>query len=355
MYCSPCFLFPISITRQVVYMTIPSINVYLPPEAHDLGFDSFYELNYRSHMGPVPLVEKFGLEESGIVQGKFNVWRYRPCGVSLGFRDLKVLQPFAIPIPVSNIISLECIISGGSDLELCGHERPDTGMPRAYLASHPENSHITRIFKAGDRVRSAGLFIPPALLLDEFGLDLEKCPPVIQNIIKMRGKLTTTLPLTGRLLNMLDELIDMPFAGMRAERYMEAKILEWLCLLCELLTAPEQEFKDDNLLSNKKAQSIKRVVGILNNNIAAAPGLDELASQVGLSRTSLANAFKSSFGITMSNYLVQRRMDLARQLLRSGKQSILQVGLTVGYENQSAFGRAYKKFFGHPPKEDLPR
>lgn len=336
-------------------MTIPSINVYLPPEAHDLGFDRFYELNYQPRMGAVPLVERFGLEKSGIVEGKFNLWRYGRCGVSLGFRDLKILRPFAIPIPVSNIISLECIISGGSDLELCGHERPDTGMPRAYLASHPENSHITRIFKAGDRVRSAGLFIPPALLLDEFGLDLEQCPPVIQNIIKLRGKRTTTLPLTGRLLNMLDELIDMPFAGMRAERYMEAKILEWLCLLCELLTAPEQEFKDDNPLSNKKAQAIKQVVGILNNNIAAPPGLDELAAQVGLSRTSLASAFKASFGITMSNYLLQRRMDLARQLLRSGKQSILQVGMTIGYEDQSAFGRAYRKFFGHAPKEDLPR
>jgi transcriptional regulator GlxA family with amidase domain len=45
-------------------------------------------------------------------------------------------------------------------------------------------------------------------------------------------------------------------------------------------------------------------------------------------------------------------MQQAQELIKQGKHSVLQVAMEVGYQNQSSFGRAFKKFFGYSPTKD---
>jgi AraC-like DNA-binding protein len=186
--------------------------------------------------------------------------------------------------------------------------------------------------------------------MDQFDLATEDCPTPVRNIIDLTGRYTATLPMTSMLQKLVRETIDMPFKGMRAERFMEAKILELLCNLCEVVVAPAERFLEDNPLPRRKEQAMRHVIRTLQNNIAAPPGLKELASQVGLSRTTLLNTFRDSFGVTINQYLLQQRMELAYHLIQDGKQSITEVALAVGYGDQSAFGRAYKRYFNHSPK-----
>ena len=127
---------------------------------------------------------------------------------------------------------------------------------------------------------------------------------------------------------------------------------ELLCHFCELLYAPEEHYEEDNPLPRHKARAMKQVLLVLNDNIANPPRPEELAAQVGMSLSTLTHTFKSSFGVNIRNYLLQRRMELSHQLLRAGKQSVMDVALTVGYEDQSSFGRAYKKFVGRSPGAD---
>lgn len=334
-------------------MDILPISSNLPTEMEQSEVDELYDRLYQPGMGPISLVKAAGLDKSGYVEGEMYLWRVPGIG-SLGWRDLTALKPFAISARVHNTLSLECIISGGVDVELCGKELPDTGMPRAYLASHQQNGRVTRILNAGDTIRSVGLWLPPSLLEDEFGLNPQETPPAIQDILSLKVQSTATLPLTGSMLSLLSDLIDMPFSGIRGEKFLHAKCLEMLCHFCEVLCSPKQHLHEDNPLSRQKAQAMKQVVQALNSNIASPPQPEELAAQVGMSRSSLTSTFKTSFGVTMSNYLLQRRMFLAHQLLQNGKLSIMEVGYAVGYEDQSAFGRAYKKFYDRPPKADRP-
>ena len=48
-------------------------------------------------------------------------------------------------------------------------------------------------------------------------------------------------------------------------------------------------------------------------------------------------------------YLANRRMQLAKQLLREGTRSIQEVATRVGYESEAAFNRAFKRATGSPP------
>ena len=77
--------------------------------------------------------------------------------------------------------------------------------------------------------------------------------------------------------------------------------------------------------------------------------LEELASKVGMSRTSFAQQFKRLVGNTPMEYLTEWRMSLAYSKLQLSKQSMLAIALDIGYQSEAAFSRAFKKIIGQSP------
>ena len=63
----------------------------------------------------------------------------------------------------------------------------------------------------------------------------------------------------------------------------------------------------------------------------------------------LAERFVFYLGEPPLAYLARWRMQLASRLLETTKRTVLQVGLSVGYESESAFIRAFKREMGIPP------
>ena len=78
--------------------------------------------------------------------------------------------------------------------------------------------------------------------------------------------------------------------------------------------------------------------------------LDELAKQVGMSRTSFALRFKANAGVAPLTYLQNLRLSLAERGLREGKMSVSQLAESLGYASDSAFSNAFKRRTGMAPK-----
>lgn len=83
--------------------------------------------------------------------------------------------------------------------------------------------------------------------------------------------------------------------------------------------------------------------------------LQKLASRAGMSRTVFAQRFRRRVGLTAMNYLMRWRMLVAGERLQSSNASIAEVALSVGYEAESAFGRAFKKVWLCSPKQHRQR
>ena len=81
------------------------------------------------------------------------------------------------------------------------------------------------------------------------------------------------------------------------------------------------------------------------------PTLDmaEIADLVGLSVSALHRRFKARYGVSPMRYLAERRLEHAAQLLASSDQPLVELGLAVGYGDQSAFTRAFRRHHGLPP------
>ena len=69
-----------------------------------------------------------------------------------------------------------------------------------------------------------------------------------------------------------------------------------------------------------------------------------------LSRYHLMHLFKQATGYTIGNYITEKRLLLARDLLRSGTP-VTSVCFDCGFKNYSTFSRAYKKYFESTPSD----
>lgn len=76
---------------------------------------------------------------------------------------------------------------------------------------------------------------------------------------------------------------------------------------------------------------------------------EDLAKDVGLSRSVLAERFADLVGMPPMQYLAKWRMQIASGLLTGGNTNIAKVAAETGYGSEAAFSRAFKKLVGVPP------
>jgi AraC-like DNA-binding protein len=96
-------------------------------------------------------------------------------------------------------------------------------------------------------------------------------------------------------------------------------------------------------------KQISRVIRLIHRDPARAWTMNRLAAEAGMSRSLLALRFKELVGVSVMRYLVGWRMQLALSCLRREDIDIAQLAERVGYQSQSAFIRAFKRYIGAAP------
>jgi AraC family transcriptional regulator len=91
------------------------------------------------------------------------------------------------------------------------------------------------------------------------------------------------------------------------------------------------------------------VTSRLLDDLRGNPGLDELAALCGLSRGHFARAFKRTLGMPPHRWLLARRIDRAKHLLRHTNMPISEIALDCGFADQSHLTRVFSGFFNIGP------
>jgi len=94
---------------------------------------------------------------------------------------------------------------------------------------------------------------------------------------------------------------------------------------------------------------VGKALRLLHANPVRDWTVDDLAREVGLSRSVLAQRFVELVGEAPMRYLANWRMQLAKQMMREGSHNIQEVATRVGYDSEAAFNRAFKRATGSPP------
>ena len=75
--------------------------------------------------------------------------------------------------------------------------------------------------------------------------------------------------------------------------------------------------------------------------------LDQMAAQAGFSKFHFARAFKDAYGETPANYLSRRRVERAKDLLRSANLTVTEVCVLVGFSSLGSFSSRFSEMVGH--------
>jgi transcriptional regulator GlxA family with amidase domain len=94
---------------------------------------------------------------------------------------------------------------------------------------------------------------------------------------------------------------------------------------------------------------LAHAIGLLHGRLNYRWTVDELAREIGMSRSSFAERFTQAMGESPMHYLVQLRLNIASRRVRGSGDPIARVGVDVGYESEAAYNRAFKREFGTPP------
>jgi AraC family transcriptional regulator len=77
----------------------------------------------------------------------------------------------------------------------------------------------------------------------------------------------------------------------------------------------------------------------------------ELATLCNISEVYMRKVFINKFGVSPKEYIIDKRISHAKQLLRSGQFSVSNVALLCGYREPSHFSNEFKKIVGVSPTE----
>ena len=137
------------------------------------------------------------------------------------------------------------------------------------------------------------------------------------------------------------------------------RLSEVAMTLDELRQRYENERADKQQeLSARDKDFLTRTMNIVAEQIDSnSVNVDGLAAEMGMSITQFRNRLKAVTGETPQSYITNIRMQKARRLLDgfTAEMTMLDIALGCGYEDQSAFGRAFKKFYGVTPGDYLAR
>jgi AraC-like DNA-binding protein len=102
-------------------------------------------------------------------------------------------------------------------------------------------------------------------------------------------------------------------------------------------------------LAGVKDPEVGRALRLLHARPERQWTVEDLAREVGVSRSGLAQRFTELSGEAPMRYLTGWRMQLAKHLMLQAGLPIAEVAERVGYESEAAFNRAFKRHVGEPP------
>lgn len=130
----------------------------------------------------------------------------------------------------------------------------------------------------------------------------------------------------------------------------ESLFVQLMVLMNRLFLNSDKNRDIEDIQYNK---TIEGVLNYINSNLENDLSIDTIASEFFISKYYLMRKFKNQIGSSIHNYVVQKRLILARSLISDGL-SMSSVCSRCGFNDYSSFVRAFKKVYGVSPSNYNP-
>ena len=149
-----------------------------------------------------------------------------------------------------------------------------------------------------------------------------------------------------RLMTLLSEEVR---AGAPSGKLYSDSLAHALAIRYLLLGERPRHQKTDSTVSALPPYALKRVLDRIEHSFQSEISLATLADEAGYSRGHFLKMFRASMGMTPHRYLLKRRIDHARTLLKRPGKSIIDVAADCGFSSQAHLSQVFREHVGVTP------
>lgn len=210
-------------------------------------------------------------------------------------------------------------------------------------ASHKVESHDKSLYER------LVIYLSPQYLakVEEEGRCLRDCFLQVKerysHVVRLQEKGESELSV---LANQMRKIIKQKEVREFDNLYRQTYLLQFLISLNRRMAEESIRFVDTNRCNKK----VVEIIQYINNHLTEEINIDSLSEKFYISKYHMMRQFKSETGYTIGNYMNQKRLLLARELLKQG-ESVTKVYLDSGFKEHSTFVRAYKQMFHEVPSK----
>jgi len=148
-----------------------------------------------------------------------------------------------------------------------------------------------------------------------------------------------------RITQILHAAVNPHLTGSMKQLYCQAKALEYLCELVELMEKREM----NSLYFDIGEPLITDIHDNLIDHVGRLPTMAELAEQYGVPARTLNAKFQKQYGLTINQYITRVRLNKAHEIVRNSDVVLKVIAAKLGYSHVNHFITAFKREFGYPP------
>ncbi|MFD2942513.1 helix-turn-helix domain-containing protein [Flavobacterium notoginsengisoli] len=180
-------------------------------------------------------------------------------------------------------------------------------------------------------------------LLQDFAFGLKSNSPSI-----LGGR---TYPICSDIYLIIKQLYNCPYTGDLKKFFIESKLLELLAVKIHK-AANTLETKNPVNISKTDKERLYQLKELLSSAKKEQLTIQQMTELTFMNRTKLQNSFKQLFGMTVHEFVVNKRMEEAYDLLKySSDWTVAEVARHVGYKHYNHFSIAFKNKFGISPSK----
>jgi AraC-like DNA-binding protein len=199
------------------------------------------------------------------------------------------------------------------------------------------------------------LHCAPELLSERLGLPLADAPDPLRALAGpgLAAGVSNRVSLTPELFRAAQWIHASRYSVLSTVRaaYLEALAMEMVCqIVTDLSSGGGAQTCGRSLLSRDRRR-VHEARDYLSQHYASPPTIPQLARMVGMNQTKLKAAFKQLLNVTIYEYVLQRRMEVAAQMLVEAELSVAEIAYRVGYEYPANFSCAFKRYYGRLPRD----
>ena len=206
---------------------------------------------------------------------------------------------------------------------------------------------------SGEPLRMVVLHCRPRLLSHVLGIDLRDIPPPLNALfVPGRSAIHQQITLGAEVIHVARRVMESrhELSSALRDQHLQTLSIELLLQVLGILNNRTVSQQSSPAVRSRDAGRIYEARDYLARHYVNPPNIPQLARMIGLNRTKLKEGFRETLGVTIYEYILQRRMERAAEMLVSGEHGVAQVAYAVGYDYPSNFTAAFKRHFGELPR-----